>query len=100
MDECQTCHGYGQPLMCPACLKVGQVQVPVKRKTSKKPFSHLSGKEKADAIRAEEKRKERVKRDELNALWDSLTLELWQRDRRKYLTIMKVIKRKESSLFA
>ena len=85
-------------LMCPVCYKVGQA--PTKRKPVKKKFSNLTGKEKAEAFKQEEKRKEQAKRDEINALWATLTPELWQKDRRKYMETMKKIKRKESIIFA
>jgi hypothetical protein len=37
-----------------------------------------------------------AKTNEIKELWSKATLELWEKDRRKYLELIKEIKRKES----
>jgi uncharacterized damage-inducible protein DinB len=82
--------------MCPICYKVGRVPIPERKRKKKK----LTGKERVEELRRRDAARKRAKLQELQDLWDSLTMELWTNDQRTYRETIQKIKRKESVMYA
>jgi len=81
-DVCRTCNDEGRPRGCPRCFKVKK-----KRRRYFPPKSKLT-----------EEQKHQLKVQEIRRLWREANMEEWRGNRRKYMELIKVIKRKENLL--
>lgn len=73
---------------CPACGLVG-------KKPASKPKPKEKPKTQSDWEAQRDAKREKA-RQEIAELWQQATLAFWNKDRRRYIELMKIIKRKEN----